>query len=440
MVKPGPGDQLMKNLIIIGSVWPEPNSSAAGTRMVQLIRLFQEMAWKVTFASAATLSGHRADLTGMGVAEVGIRLNCSSFDVWLTGQQPDAVVFDRFITEEQFGWRVAKNCPEALRILDTEDLHSLRAARLQRLKYMKNQHSNEMKRQSVGPVLASHEVLFQTMAAGDLALREVASIYRSDLSLMISEFEMALLQVQFGIPFALLHYLPLFAERDDHDGLPFRERANFVSIGNFRHPPNQDACLWLKHQLWPQIRARLPGAELHLYGAYPTPKASALNNPEQGFLVKGWAADAHVVLGQARVCLAPLRFGAGIKGKLLDAMACQTPSVTTSIGAEGMHGSLPWPGCVADDMPAFVRAAEVLYSDEKQWGVARQRCRPVLTERFAPALFTDGFGQRIERTIGQLDDLRRSNFIGAMLNHHQHRSTQYMSQWIEAKSRPPGSL
>ncbi len=406
--------------------------------MVQLIELFQVMGAKVTFASAATLSEHRADLAGMDVDEVGIRLNCSSFDAWLLAEQPDAVLFDRFITEEQFGWRVARTCPAALRLVDTEDLHSLRAARWQRLKEMKNLRSNEAARQAVGPVLEAPDALYRTMADGDLALREIASIYRSDLSLMISEFEMSLLQEQFGIPAGLLHYLPLFAETGDQPGLPFLQRTHFISIGNFRHPPNWDACLWLKHHLWPAVRARMPNAELHLYGAYPTPKASALNNPDQGFRVKGWAADAHAVMSRARVCLAPLRFGAGIKGKLLDAMACLTPSVTTSIGAEGMHGDMSWPGCVADDGQTFVEAAVRLYQDEAHWSEAQQHCRPLLTERFERTSFADDFQRRIERAIRQLDDHRRVNFIGAMLNHHQHRSTQYMSQWIEAKTRGEG--
>lgn len=425
----------MKHLVIIGSVWPEPNSSAAGTRMLQLIGLLQAEGWRLTFASAAALSDHRADLPALGVAEASIALNSSDFDRWLAEQQPEAVLFDRFMTEEQFGWRVAQTCPAALRILDTEDLHCLRGAREQVLKRRLGECASNAERLEVGPVLDTPESLYSAMAESDLTQRELASIYRSDLSLMISKFEMALLQDQFRVSSELLFYLPLFAAPASAVTPDFTERAHFVSLGNFRHPPNWDAVLWLKHRLWPALRQRVPGAELHIYGAYPSPKATALHNEREGFLVKGWAPDAHQVIREAQVCLAPLRFGAGLKGKLLDAMVCGTPSVTTLIGAEAMSGDRPWPGAVADQADAWVAAAERLYNDPLVWQRAQARCAPLLQARFHREDFAAPWATRLAELRANLNAHRRGNFIGAMLNHHLHRSTQYMSQWIEAKTR-----
>lgn len=424
---------MSKKLVIIGSVWPEPDSSAAGTRMLQLIELFQGQSWNVVFASAAAPSEHQADLSSMNVSQEAIRLNCSSFDHWIVEQNPAAVLFDRFMTEEQFGWRVAQYCPDALRLLDTEDLHSLRAARWQRLRTSQADCTSESERQSAGPVLASPKEIADEMAGSDVTLRELAAIYRSDLSLMVSQYEMDLLQKQFGLPSELLHYLPLFAGPDREPGPSFSQRADFVSIGNFRHPPNLDSVHWMKHQLWPAIRARLPKARLNLYGAYPSPAVMALNNSDQGFLVKGRAASAREVLGAARVCLAPLRFGAGIKGKLLAAMQAGTPSVTTSMGAEGMAGSCDWPGVVADDAASLVEACVVLDQDETWWQAAHSRCRPVLDENFSAVSFVDEFAAKLSQRMEDLVNLRRRNLVGAMLNHHHHRSTEYMSRWIEAK-------
>lgn len=96
------------SILIIGSVWPEPNSSAAGTRMLQLIALFQKQDWAITFASAASDSDFMFDVTTLGIEKVSIHLNDSNFDVFVKALNPTMVLFDRFMAEEQFGWRVAE--------------------------------------------------------------------------------------------------------------------------------------------------------------------------------------------------------------------------------------------------------------------------------------------------------------------------------------------
>ena len=107
----------MTRILIIGYVWPEPDSSAAGSRMMQLIRLFLGHGWSVTFASAAAASSHMADIESLGVIRAEIELNSRSFDEFVVQLNPDMVLFDRFMIEEQFGWRVAQQRPAALRIL-----------------------------------------------------------------------------------------------------------------------------------------------------------------------------------------------------------------------------------------------------------------------------------------------------------------------------------
>lgn len=396
--------------------------------MCQLMELFQHSGWRVTFASAALPSPHRVDLTARSIQEATIELNSDGFDGWLAEQRPDAVLFDRFMTEEQFGWRVSRTCPEALRLLDTEDLHCLRATRWEIMKTRSGGNTY-----TVGPVLDDRATLYERMVELDITQRELASIYRSDLSLMVSSFEVTLLREQFGVPAPLLHTLPIFAESAVAPG--FEQRQHFISIGNFRHAPNWDAVLWLKHELWPRIRASLPAAELHLYGAYPPPKATALENRREGFLVKGWVEDALAAMAQSRVCLAPLRFGAGIKGKLLDAMATGTPSVTTAIGAEAMASPVGWPGEVTDTAEAFCEAAVNLYRNEGMWHLAQQRAAITLAEGFSRERYEPDFAARIAALQDDLPAHRKANFVGTMLRHHQHRSTQYMSQWIDAKNR-----
>ena len=142
------------------------------------------------------------------------------------------------------------------------------------------------------------------------------------ISLIISDHEVRLLQDTFSVDPILLHHLPFMVDLKHlpPSGKAFSRRRHFATIGNFRHPPNWDAVLYLQ-QIWPLIRKVLPDTELHIYGAYPPKKAMALDNPRTGFRIRGWADDAHAVLSDARACLAPLRFGAG----LLDAMLAGTP-------------------------------------------------------------------------------------------------------------------
>jgi glycosyltransferase involved in cell wall biosynthesis len=193
--------------------------------------------------------------------------------------------------------------------------------------------------------------------------------------------------------------------------------------------------LWLKHAIWPRIRRLLPQAQLHVYGAYPPPKALALHNAQQGFHVLGWADDAQAVMAQARVCLAPLRYGAGLKGKLADALACGTPSVTTSIGCEGMSGDLAWAGAVADTVEDFAQASCDLYQDATRWQQAHQQCEAILQAQFCTELHHAQILKAIQEAIEHMHVRRLQNFTGSMLRHHLHKSTQYMSQWISLKNK-----
>ncbi|VVN02729.1 hypothetical protein PS662_03432 [Pseudomonas fluorescens] len=420
-------------VLVIGYVWPEPASSAAGGHMMQILDTFLQQGWDITFSSPARSGEHRADLTALGIAEVPIELNNSNFDTFITELAPDVVMFDRFMMEEQFGWRVEKHCPDAVRVLETSDLQSLRDARHQRLKQrLKDSDDANDFSALFAPALREE---FEFMADTDLAKREIAAIYRCDLNLMISEVEIELLVEQFKLPRDLLHWCPLMVDLPSQAPVPFDERAHFLHIGNFRHAPNWDAVLWLKTAIWPLIRQQLPGAQLHIYGAYTPPKATALHNAAQGFRVMNWAEDALQVMAAARVCMAPLRFGAGIKGKIVDAMLCGTPIVTTPTGAEAMHGEEPWPGAVTCTAQAFADAAVQLHQDPRQWQEAQAHGLQLLSNRYQQNVHGPALIARLVHCLEHLPAIRRDNFTGSMLRHHQHKSTQYMAQWIEAKNR-----
>ncbi|WP_024591898.1 MULTISPECIES: glycosyltransferase [unclassified Pseudoalteromonas] len=406
----------MKKVLVIGYVWPEPNSSAAGTHMMSLLNAFRAQNWDVEFATPAQRTDHMVNLDDFGITSQSIALNCDSFDEYVKAYNPDIVMFDRFMMEEQFGWRVDKHCPHAIKILDTEDLQCLRNARHEAFKGEREFTTSDLH--------------------SDIAKREIAAILRCDLSLIISSYEMSLLNSVFKIEPSLLHHLPFMV---DLSSLPtstktFEQRQHFMTIGNFRHAPNWDAVLYLQ-KIWPLIRKQLPKAELHIYGSYPPPKATALNNPKTGFLIKGWADNAFDVMQSARVCLAPLRFGAGIKGKLLEAMIMQTPSVTTNIGAEGMHNDLPWPGKIANTADDFANAAIEMYTNQSDFEQAQQDGNTLLNTLYNKVQLSAALIQKVDSISSDLNAHREKNFTGQMLKHHTMRSTQYMSQWIAEKNK-----
>ena len=159
------------------------------------------------------------------------------------------------------------------------------------------------------------------------------------------------------------------------------------------------------------------------------------HRPEQGFFVKGRANNSKEVLQNAKVLLAPLRFGAGIKGKLTEAMQCGTPNVTTSIGAEGMHGTHEWNGYITDVPNDFVSFAVELYTSAEKWQKAQSNGCKMITEFYNKELYSNAFLQRLIDLQKNSASHREANFIGSMMLHHTLASTKFMSKWIELKNK-----
>jgi len=409
----------MKNILIIGFVWPEPNSTAAGSRMLQLIELFQKEGYTINFACTAAKTINSFNLEILNIQIFEIELNSSIFDTVIKKINPAIVMFDRYLTEEQFGWRVSESCPNALKILDTEDLHFLRNARQLALK--------------------SNTEVSLNLLINDISKREIASIYRCDLTLIISKYELKLLKKTFDIDENLLAYVPFLLDKIDpikfKEFPSFENRNHFITMGNFRHEPNWNAVQYLKSTIWPLIRRKLPKAEMHIYGAYASQKVLQLNNPKEGFLIKGWAENTEKTFTNARVCLAPLQFGAGIKGKLIDAMLFGTPSVTSTIGAEAMHKKLPWNGFICDNPEVFASKSIELYINQNIWNEAQKNGIEIINKCFNKKKYSEKLIKKLNHITINLQKHRLHNFIGAVLEHHLLKSTKYMSKWIEEKNK-----
>ncbi|QWX85305.1 glycosyltransferase [Cellulophaga sp. HaHaR_3_176] len=408
----------MQKVLFIGVNWPEP-STAAGTRIMKLIHTFLNNKNEVTFASTAAESELSFDLNKLELTKASIKLNDSSFDIFIAGLAPTVVVYDRFLTEEQFGWRVTENAPNAVKILDTEDLHSLRTVRQ---KLFKNKQDFSV----------------DAWLQEDVTKREIASIYRCDISLVISSFEMQLLKEHLKIDSSLLLHLPFMVDAISNEVFQsypsFKERKDFICIGNGKHAPNVDAIIWLKTTIWPLIKKQLPEANLHIYGSYFPQQVVQMHKPNEGFYVEGFTADLENTFTNARINLAPLRFGAGLKGKLIDGMRFGTPNITTKIGVEGMAGALPFNGRVSDDAVAFAANAVLLYKSEEQFSIAQQNGKDILNQLYNLDAISERFINAVQTVTENLKKHRASNFIGSLLQHQTMQSSKFMSKWIEIKN------
>ena len=401
----------MKTLLIIGFVWPESRSSAAGTRMLQLIQLFNNEGFIIHFASAANKTKYSDDLSRFHIYEHEILLNSDSFDSFVKNLNPGIVIYDRFMVEEQYSWRVRGQCPETLHILDTEDLHFLRYARQK---------------------LGEKSVSLTKLTSFPITKREIASILRSDISLIISEYEMKLLTQEFHIRSSQLFYLPFLEEVVPEKDLSpsFEQRQHFVFIGNFIHEPNWQAARTLKEKIWPELRKKMPQAEIHIYGAYLSEKVQQLHQPKERFIIKGRAEEAVQTLSQYKVLVAPLQFGAGIKGKFLDAVKANTPYITTSIGDEGIGN----PESVSD-LASFATKAKNLYHNEPLWRKHQVRNRQLFSSLFDRNIYESPFLNTLNKIKDSLALHRAHHFLGQVLLEEKFQSRKYMSLWIQEKNK-----
>lgn len=404
-------------ILIIGKVWPEPNSSAAGRRMKQLIALLRYRG-EVHFACANAFTGHEIDLEGMGVVIQQITLNDDAVNAYFKDLNPDLVVFDRFLTEEQYGWRIMEQCPDAIRILNTEDLHFLRKTRQKFVKATNN--------------IATEDVVLDFQ--NEDTMRELASIYRSDLTLIISPFEMELLQQEMQVPAELLAYLPLFTEQQPEDIVPLEERINFLFIGNTLHEPNADAIRMLVENIWPELRKHCPDAELIIAGAYPSQHILQLNSKKNKINVVGHVDDTDSLYNTIRVSLVPLRYGAGIKGKIMETLEYGVPFVSTSVGTEGMFFGADWEDFIADDWTSFVQKAISHYCDMTKWESHQKSGKQHLQTYFSQSLFEQTFLDQIDNLTTTIHTKRKKRYFSSLVQHHTLMSTRYLSKWIMEKN------
>lgn len=424
------------SVLIFSTVWPEPQSSAAGVRQMQWIRFFLTRGYSVTLASPSKLRqpgewGYCEFPSGVQLESVPMNQSeweGKSMKAWLAQVNPTIVMFDRFLLEEQFGHWIYECCPQARVWIETQDLHFVR-----RLREASAQSGHSWNLETPLEAWFDH-------AESDSVLRELASIQRVDHTFVVSSFEERLLIQTFEISPGKVSWVPMVADAvlagtaSDPQAkiarLPFERRNGFCFVGNFRHQPNLTGLRWFRGEVWPRIRIRFPQARVQIFGAYPSEEVMSWNKPQDGFEVKGQVDDVAQVFQSARVNIAPLLFGAGVKGKVLEAMAQGIPTVGTELAFEGILSASEahaqgYPGLAAQTAQLFAEACIALHEDPTLWS-RMQRWGLELTESQSLASIEAKMEKILKRNDAQSP-------LSRILRHETLNYRKYFAKWIEAK-------
>jgi O-antigen biosynthesis protein len=170
--------------------------------------------------------------------------------------------------------------------------------------------------------------------------------------------------------------------RDSASG--FDERKDFIFVGNFNHNPNEDAVFYFVNEIFPLIKKGLTDVKFYIVGNNPTERITALSSDD--IIVTGWVPEVEPYLNKCRVTVTPLRFGAGMKGKVGQSLSHGLPMVSTSIGAEGMNIINGVHSFITDDPKEFAQKAILLYTDKSLWESFSAKGKELISSQFSSAM------------------------------------------------------
>ncbi|MEY4684651.1 MAG: hypothetical protein RLZ25_1110 [Pseudomonadota bacterium] len=335
---------LRPRILLIDSCTPTPDRDSGSMDVFNSIRIFIGMGYRVTFipeSNLLPLGPYTTALERLGVECLSHREIASVQDyLRKAGDQLDVVMLFRAPVAIRHLSAVRRYCPAAKLIFSTIDLHFLREAR------SRNGHDDlDRSRMTL------------------LHRAELRCMQEADHSIVISEAELVVIQRELpGVPVSVV---PLVREFQAASTEGFQERSGLAFVGNYQHPPNIDAVLFFLKDVWPIIHNRLPEARFFVVGSYmPDAIREAMT---EGVELLGFVDSLDDLFGRIRLSIAPLRIGAGLKGKVATSLGYGVPIVMTSIAAEGMGLQNEEDALIADNPTAFAEAVIRLYSDAVLW-------------------------------------------------------------------------
>ncbi|HEY5307687.1 MAG TPA: glycosyltransferase [Casimicrobiaceae bacterium] len=330
-------------VLVVDACMLTPDQDAGSLRMQAILEILTSLACKVTFV-ADNLEYREPYVTQLQQRGVEVLFHpyVASIAQVLAdrGGEFDIVVMSRHYVAVQHIDAVRTFAARALVVFDTVDLHFLRAQRQAELE---------------GSAIAR-------AASRSKRDEELALIRKADVTLVVSHYEQALLGEL--VPDARVMVLSTI-----HDLLPagksFAQREGLVFIGGFQHPPNADAVLWYAQEILPRVREALPGTRTYIVGSKVPASIRAL--AAEDFVVTGHVPDVAPYFTGCLASIAPLRYGAGVKGKINLAMSYGLPVIATTPSIEGMHLRPDEDVAVADDPAAFAQQIVRVCTDEALW-------------------------------------------------------------------------
>lgn len=332
-----------RHILIVDALTPDPSRDSGSLRLINIIQILHGLGWQITFMA----NNRRASATEIALlGRLGVHVLCKPWSPglpsWLSrhGTGLGAVMLCRHYVAEPYLSLMRRRAPQAKVVFDTVDLHFLREQRAA-------EH-------------ADNEALARQ--AKQSRLQELALINACDATLVVSPIEYQLLREE--APEAQVELLSNVHAVEGRRG-GFGGRHGLVFVGGFGHPPNVDAVHWLVEEIFPRIRQQRTDIVLHLIGDMPQAARESLARP--GIHIHGRVEDLAPWMDGCRVAMAPLRYGAGVKGKINMAMSHGLPVVATPMAAEGMYLVDGENVLLATNADAFAAAALRLHEDEQLW-------------------------------------------------------------------------
>ena len=332
-----------QRILIIDATTPTPDQDSGSLRMVNLMRILRSNQCHVVFMASnqAWVTRYTADLQALGIEVL--------YQPWLgspatffreRGSEFDAIVLSRHYVAAEFIGLARLYAGKARLVFDTVDLHYLRELRAAEL-----EGRDELARVSA-----------KTRA------QEIGIMRECDVTLVVSPVEQEILSRDApGVTVDVLSNVhEIYGCRKS-----FAERRDLLFVGGFQHPPNSDAVIWFVREILPGVLSHIPDLRLHVIGSKVTDAIRAVAS--EHVIVHGFVDDIAPAMDEARISIAPLRYGAGVKGKVNMAMSYGLPVVATPMAVEGMHVQSGQEVLIADTAQGYADAVVALYNDEDLW-------------------------------------------------------------------------